>query len=656
MSLYKFSAAPISLTSWWACSKKTDTARPDGYWVISQGPHAGTQHVSFDIDLPDGAVVARAWIAAKTPETPLGGIQHFRMNGTAVPPKREIEIEIDPGITSFDVEFSYLSHGVIFNDEKRHYGVLGVQATLYVDYVSSSGGSAGETKPGAGSSAKEMRLPRYLGEDMKEKTRLHCSSLSIELNLDPLSTAEMSLPAGSPIVMVDDFVELYTPYGSAGIFRIAQTEEIVGAEQKCSLRHGIITLADDIVPAGNAISAPVAQVFSSLFAMQTVPIWALGECQMDADVEMVLERNFQTLLAAFSDLTAHLPDGYAWQFDQTTTPWLANLVKLPDDDSCEFRLTRNVRSLAISTNRDSQCTRLYAFGAGEGEERIGLTNLIGTPYIDALNAPSGKVIAKSITRDDIFDALTLKNVAERYLERHKDPEISVRVDGIDLHKMTGLSFDKFHLGKICRVPMPVYGKSVREKVISISWHDVVSAPLEVTATLANRLRDASDELAEIMREATNGKLLGGTVESTTSEARYDGITQSKSLVHYFDITGYGNTLSVRAEYSPAGKCLLRLDSDKEVPASEAENGTVDVLRYLKSDDNGVPLVGRHYISYFALGTEELSVSSKITIKTVGKGGSSVVPPADSTIGQAVYTSDGMLFVTSDGATLFAKGG
>lgn len=621
MSIFQNAQASFSLNSSWTCKKIIDASHPDGYWAISDGPHEAYHNLTFAVSLPAGAIIARAWIKAKMATSPLGGIKYFRINGEDVPSSGEFEIDIAAGDTSFDAVFSFASWGAVFSDTATHYGTLTIDTpTLVVDYVDTASGETGgnDTAGAASSSAKSMRLPRLLDADLRERARLNCISLSLELNLDPLSTAEMSLPHSAPVVAVDDFVELFTPYGSAGIFRVNRTEEKVGRSMRCELRHGIVTLADDLVTAGNAISAPVAQVFASLFAMQTTPRWVMGDCEAPEDLEMVLERNYQNLLSAFSDKTAELPDGYAWDFDQTTTPWRANLRKMPEDDSCEFRMTRNVKDLYISTDRDSQCTRVYAFGAGEGEERIGLTSLIGTPYLDAEDIEDRGVKAKSITNEDIYDALTLKDVAQRYIDRHKDPDVSIRVDAVNVYKLTGLTFDKFHMGKICRVPLPDTGRVVRERVISISWRDVIGKPDDVTATLATRLRQASDELAELMREATNGKLIGGTVEETKTEYNNDSVTQTSSLVHDFAITGYGNTLTVRVNFTPAGRCLLLVDSETEVPADEAENGSVDILRYLKSDENGVPIVGQHNVQFFAVGTGTIAVHSEVTVKTIEK--------------------------------------
>lgn len=620
MSQYTNTQPSFNLTSEWACAKKYDAANPNGYWAIVHGPTEASHVVTFPVDLPAGAIIAKAWIKVNFTSAPRGGVKYQRINGETLPSDGVFEITLTADMTSFDAEFTFCGYGTVESKQGEYSGSLGIGTpTLVVDYVdTSSGETGGDDAAVAVGSATGMRLPRLLGKDLHEKGRLPCTSLSLTLNLDPLSTAEMGLPWDAPEVSVDDFAELFSPYGSAGIFRVYQTEMTPGLSRRCSLRHGIVTLADDLVTAGNAITAPVGQVFASLFAMQSTVLWVMGDCELPEDLEIVLERRYQTLLSAFSDLTAQLPDGYAWEFDQSVSPWRAHLRAMPEEVMCEFRLNRSLRTLSISVDRDEQCTRLYAFGAGEGDDRIGLESLIGTPYLDADDIESRGVIAKSVTLEDIYDALSLKEVAQRYIDRHKDPGVSIQVDAVDAYRATGLTFDKFQLGRVCRVPLPAFGRYIREKVVSISWRDLVSDPAAVTAYLANRLRDATDELAELMREATQSKLIGGKVESTEETYNNSGVTQSSSLVHYFDITGYGNTLSVRAKYTPAGECRLRVDGETEVPADVAESGNVELLRYLKSDENGVPVVGEHYVQYNALGTGTLAVSSTVTVKTIAR--------------------------------------
>jgi len=617
MSIYKSSIDGFSLTSTWQCSPRNDGTGLR--WVISDGPHEASAAFTFPVAIPAGAIIARAWIGVSIDSSPKGGIAYFTMNGEDIS-SGEADIEIDIADKSYTAEFAYKPWGAVEQTLVTLSGQLLVGApTLFVDYVDTTSGETGNpVGTGSGDDAG-LRLPRLLDSNMREVDRLKCSSLSVELNAVPLSTATMRLPYGQPEVAVDSFVEIFTPYGSAGIFRASQTttKKLYGG-QSIHLRHGIVTLADDVVVEGNAIQAPVAQVFASLFAMQTTPRWIMGRCDIPEDIEIVLERSFQSLLSALTGLLDKLPDGYRVNFDQNVSPWQMQIIADSAEDMCEFRLTRNLESLQIDIDRDSQCTRIYAFGAGEGDERIRLSTLIDTPYLDADNVETAGVIAKSFTREDIYDALTLKDVAQRFLDKHKNPSATIRIDGVDLFTATGVNIDRLHLGQLCRVPLPALKTVIREKVMCIRWPDLVKNPGKVTAELAEKKRKLSDELAELMREATNSKLIGGAVKEDTTEYTNGNVTQSSSLMHSFNIAGYGNVLSVQAQFTPPGKCRLKVDSANEVPAAEAENGSVDILRYMKSDENGIPLIGEHYVDFFAIGTGTIAVNSKITVKTVEK--------------------------------------
>lgn len=467
---------------------------------------------------------------------------------------------------------------------------------------------------------KATKLPRLLDAELREIARLEPSSLSLSIERDPLSTAEMTLPHDQTEIKARDFVELYSPEGSVGIFRVMEAETQPGLTQRLWLQHGLVTLSDDLAIGSNALAAPVAEVISKLLENQTIPRWKLGDCDVPADVEMVYEYSYDNLLSAVTGLLQQLPEKYVLEFDQTAQPWLMHIHAMPEDDESEMRLNRNIASMTLNVDSSEQCTRVYAFGAGEGtDDRITLRGLTGTEYLDADNQETWGVIANTFTGDDIFDALTLRDVAERYLEEHKEPRVSVEVEALALYEATGEPMDRFRVGRVCRMPLPAYGIIMRERIVSISWPDVYGAPESATVTLANKRRDATDMISSLLRDVTNSKLIGGTVETAESTYTNANVTSTNSLVHYFDITGYGNVLRVLAEYtsSSSGTIRVNVDSINDVPASEADS-SVDILRYLKSDENGVPTVGEHYVQYFAPTTTAISVSSKVTVKTIEK--------------------------------------
>lgn len=93
------------------------------------------------------------------------------------------------------------------------------------------------------------KLPRLLDENMKEMARLHPTKVGLQLQLEPLSTATMTLPKGEPAISVGDWVELYVPGKSAGIFRaVTVGRDYEQGTQTVELEHGAASIGDAVVP------------------------------------------------------------------------------------------------------------------------------------------------------------------------------------------------------------------------------------------------------------------------------------------------------------------------------------------------------------------------------------------------------------------------
>lgn len=614
----------FNLVSEWGCSMVYPLNRPDGYMAIVHGPTEAAYTVEFPVELPAAATVYQAYLTVRIAATPRTGAAYKRINGKAFADGDEIQVEgITPETASWSATYTMQANGAIEAKQGVYSGTMTISTpTLVIVY--DDGTSEEPDAPGTPATRHtgSSRLPRLLDRNLREVERLACTRLSLDLLIDPLSTATMRTDYAARNVRVGDFVELFSPDGSVGIFRATRTSTTYAGTggQNVDLEHGLVTLADDLAIGGNVLTGPVRQVFATLLEGQSVRYWVLGECEVPEDLEIVYEYRYETKLQAITGLVKKLPDGYALEYDQTVFPWELHIRQVSEADACEGRLSRNLEKTTVTIDRDPLCTRLYAFGAGEGDERITLTGLTGSLYLDADTQDEWGIVSKQITVEDAYDALTLRDVAERYLTRYKTPPVSVTTDAHDLYIVTGESFDRWQLGRMCRLALPEYGLTVRERVVRLHWDDVFGKPHKVGVTLANRLRTASDEIAELLREATNGKLIGGKVETETKTANNSSVTQSSSLVHYFDITGYGNTLSVLAEYTASsGYCRMNVDGVNDMPVEDAQTGRVDILRYLASDENGVPTVGQHFVQYFAAGAGTISVSSKLTIKTIEKG-------------------------------------
>ena len=628
--IYTKSLYAFPMQSTWTCaySMRNGTI----VWHMDQLPTESTEPIDTLISLPAGATVKKAWIALEMtlPET---GIALLQCNGIDISQDGTVPLEgITADTTMVSAVFAFRAHGMIRQTTAEQTDTLTVtSAVINVEYRAEGELETEDRATGVGSSIK---LPRLLKLSFvngvpvfAEKARLEPSRLKLDLKLHPLSTAEMDLPEGAETVNAKDFIELYSPYGSAGIFRVTEVSTKYGTRsgQSVYMEHALGTLADSLAIGTQAMTAPVAQVISTLLQSQETKLWVLGSCAVDPTYELVYEYTYNNLLQALMELTDMLPEVYYWYLDTSTRPFRMHLKKAEDSDACECRLSRNLTMAELSLDTSGLCTRVYPFGAGEGTDRMTLTNLIGTQYMDSDKIGIWGTVSRTFTAETIYDAPTLKAVAERYLDRHDHPTVSVTLDAVNLYAATGETFDRFWLGRICRLALPDYNTTIQERVVQTSWGDVFGAPESVAVTLANRTRTASDEIAELLRDATNSKLLGGSVETIEENSRAGSITPGSPFVQTFHISGYGNVLNVKIAYTcmtSEGKsvdCKVEVDGNK-VDTTGNETRVIDITRYLKTDENGVPVVGEHRVRLEpnTLVTTQSVVDNTITIKQIEK--------------------------------------
>ncbi len=166
--------------------------------------------------------------------------------------------------------------------------------------------------------AVSVRLPRLLDGQMREMKRLSPLRLTLEETLSPLSSAEMVL-AGSGEVSCGDFVELYDPEGSAGIFRVTavQTDHGTGGTTRVWLEHGLGTLADSVIAASHGCFGLAGQVAAGAFLNAAVTVRegassssaALGTLPAGTPVS-VLSQSGSWLEVAAGELQGFVPQAY----------------------------------------------------------------------------------------------------------------------------------------------------------------------------------------------------------------------------------------------------------------------------------------------------------------------------------------------------------
>ena len=646
--IYSYKHESFSLTSIWSCSSNTQS-NGQQVWRISYGPTQSSKSLDYPVSLPADAVIKRAWLQV-TLGSPLSGAKKRTINGDSLPASGIYEISnISAATTSWSAAFAFKANGKVYQDTATHQGTLNYGSpTLNIEYTSDSsggsdeGGEGGSTILPGGSIIRDanggLQLPRLLNRDLSEQRRLYPDKCSITLNIQPLHNATMHIPPvvppGAPTfeVPVRSFVELFTPIGSAGIYRVSDTETSYGSDagQTLYLESALSTLTDDLVIGVQAMTGTVAEVFSTLLEAQTTKYWVLGDCEIPDEYELIYDHAYDNILEAITKLLGMLPDEYYMDLDTLTIPFQMHIRKLPAYDGCEMRLSRNLQSLRVTMDSRNLCTRVYPFGSGEGTDRIGLSSLTGAQYMDSDTVRTWGVVAKTFTEEDIYDSITLQDVATRYLEKNKDPVLSIEAKAMELSKVTGLSWDRFTLGKRCRVSLPEYRDNVNkaivfsEIIISQEWDNVYGDPENVRLTLANKVRTAADEIAGLMREATSSKLIGGSVSTEEDKSNANDITTDKPYVHYFDISEYGNILAIRLSFvcTDMDTGLTTSSVKIAVDGTTVENtntkgNVIDILPYIEKDESGIPTVGEHRVRIAPNNSQGwYRVSSTVIIKKI----------------------------------------
>lgn len=352
---------------------------------------------------------------------------------------------------------------------------------------------------------KPVALPRLLNLALEETARLNPASLSISLTQNPVSTADMTVELSDTPVPMRSWVELYTIHGSAGIFRVSQSDiDYDRDEQRCTLEHGLCALNDAILNGDDEEEKTPTEWLDALLAKQTAKkgstaLWSRGTVAATSTV--YLTPNESTLLDLLTLMMEQLPD-YIITTDQSVFPWKINIVKKSTAVQAEGRLSRNLASVRISYDDSDLCTRVYANGIVKG-------------YIDSDTVDTYGVVEQYLMLDENTEHDDAIRLAKAYLKKRKDPAVSVEIDAVDLSRATGEGWDAFTLGKKFRLSLPAYGVTFEEWITGVTYADVYGEPEHVTLTLANEVADLAQRMAK--------------VEVTAQEADYKSDSNSSRI-------------------------------------------------------------------------------------------------------------------------------
>lgn len=436
----------------------------------------------------------------------------------------------------------------------------------------------------------EVRLPRLLANELeggclKEKARFHPYSLSITLNLLPLSTATMTIPEDDPDVKIHDFIELYNQHGSVGIYRVSGVSTNYKKQRVIDLNHALDVLNDSFyVHSGGSenYKGTVSAFLAKIIACQQqgingTPYWQLGTCEDTGNWNKKLE--FNNALELISEVAKKHED-YMMVFDFSTFPWTINFVSRQingeDPVFTEFRLSRNIESCNVSLDDSGLCTRLYLSVSTtttvkeQGQTAGDKTTQTYYTFDDAAGQANWGVVCETagVNAADLPEgADTNARVAawvSAYFERHNSPTVQITINGEDLKELTGEAIDEVHLGRICRVALSEYTTTFLERVTAVTYPDALRKPTYVTVSLANKRQTAEDSIAAYKKEQTKSGGSGGgsggsqnLAENTATEV------ERQKIIHNVEVEKTDEKFSVLATEQEWNELIQQYQTTKK---------------------------------------------------------------------------------------------
>lgn len=397
-----------------------------------------------------------------------------------------------------------------------------------------------------------VRLPRLLDSNLREAGRLHPVDGGLNLNMVPLSTASLdvltkdTVPGGS-------WIEMYSPYGTAGIFRVTSVSSGYGSEiSTLELEHAISEVGDSVVNAEISQEMGLNSAISTLWGYYKGSKWKLGSNSFSDRVlvDVMYDNLLQAILGVLDQTT-----GYMMAFDFSTSPWTLNIVRKGTAVAAEGRLSRNVQEATVTVDRTEQCTRVYMdYDSDEGSG--------GTLSVDADNISQYEVIESHQTGSGYtYDQAYA--VAKDYVEKHKNPAITVSITGLDFAKVTGESLDVLEVGKLYRLAIPKYRVVVEENITSLNWSHLYTDPTSVEVVLGPE----QDKVVSYMHTTTESISRGGK-GTVKKQGRY--WTRFERTDHYIDqVAAYtdenGNILKQAGMYIDANGVLqYAQDNERQI--------------------------------------------------------------------------------------------
>ena len=337
------------------------------------------------------------------------------------------------------------------------------------------------------------------GQSLNRARKIPLEALNIQLK-ERDSTATMT-PVDMTGIGVNSWVQSEDGPGAGSVWRVRSIRsDILTDTPQVQLEHMIGSLRDNIifgeitpkVITGNSKATVCTADQAIRFILSHQDDWVLGNFDYPG-VSNPYKFDGDSLYDALETVSNSLKDAW-WSYNMSVYPFRLNITRKGNAVGSEMRAGRNLRTITRTIDKTAMYTRFYPIGNNDLH--------IDGDYLEE-NSEIYGVISKVETDASITTKAELERFAMERLRDHCEPTVTVDVEGLELADATGEPLDRLQLGAYCRIPLPEYGTTILERIVSLNYPDALSNPESVRITLGNNRTDVTKIIADAMK--TGGK-------------------------------------------------------------------------------------------------------------------------------------------------------
>jgi phage minor structural protein len=255
-------------------------------------------------------------------------------------------------------------------------------------------------------------------------------------------------------------------------------------------------LADEYISTYTADDLTITQIVTALLGFQVLsPAITVGT--IDPVVSRSINVDGDTILRALYRLRDTV-GGHIYVDADRALQWKTTIG---EDKGQQIRYRKNLKGITREMDYTAMANRLYAYGAGESDARIKLSDADGhaVDYVEnaAKQAEWGGIYIKVIVDKSITHPDTLLAWANLKLAELEDPRITYRVDTVDLSASDeGFSFEALQIGSTVNIIDEDLDIDISAQVVRIT-HPDLQHPEQMELEISKLSRDVSDTLAGI---------------------------------------------------------------------------------------------------------------------------------------------------------------